>query len=41
MATMTANRLTLVDLAKRTKDGNVSAIAEVMNQVNSVLDDAI
>ena len=41
MATMTANRLTLVELAKRTKDGNVSAIAEVMNQVNSVLDDAV
>jgi hypothetical protein len=41
MATMTANRLTLVDLAKRTKDGNIVDIAEVMNQVNSVLDDAV
>ena len=41
MATFTANRLTLVELAKRTKDGNVTAIAEVMNQVNSVLDDAV
>jgi hypothetical protein len=41
MATMTANRLTLVELAKRTKDGQVQAIAEVLNQVNSILDDAI
>jgi len=41
MATMTANRMTLVELAKRTKDGQIQAIAEVLNQVNSMLDDAI
>jgi hypothetical protein len=41
MATFTANRLTLIELAKRTKDGNISAIAEVLNQVNTVLDDAV
>ena len=41
MATFTANRLTLVELAKRTKNGQVQAIAEVMNQVNTILDDAV
>ena len=40
MALLTANKLTLVDLAKRTKDNAVMAIAEVLNKVNTVLDDA-
>lgn len=42
MATLlTANRLTLIDLAKRTKDNAILAIAEVLNKVNTVLDDAV
>ena len=41
MALLTGNRMTLIDLAKRTKDGAVLAIAEVMNKVNTVLDDAV
>ncbi len=41
MATLSADRLTLVELAKRHKDGKVQAIAEVLNKVNSILDDAI
>ena len=41
MATMTANRLTLIELAKRVKDGKVVQIAEVLNQVNTILDDAV
>jgi hypothetical protein len=40
MALLTGNRLTLVDLAKRTKDNAILAIAEVLNKVNAVLDDA-
>jgi len=41
MATMTANRLTLIELARRVKDGSVLQIAEVLNKVNSILDDAV
>lgn len=41
MSLMTANRLTLVELAKRVKDGSVVQIAEVLNKVNSILDDAV
>jgi hypothetical protein len=40
MALLTANQLTLVDLAKRTKDNRVMAIAEVLNKANAILDDA-
>ena len=40
MALLTATKLTLVDLAKRTKDNAILAIAEVLNKVNQVLDDA-
>lgn len=42
MATLlTGNRMTLIDLAKRTKDNSVIAIAEVMNKVNAIMDDAV
>jgi len=41
MALLTANRMTLIDLAKRSKDGAILAIAEVMNKVNSIMDDAV
>lgn len=42
MATLlTATNMTLLDLAKRTKDNAILAIAEVLNKVNTVLDDAI
>ena len=37
---LTANKMTLIDYAKRSKDGAILAIAEVMNKVNSILDDA-
>jgi hypothetical protein len=35
------NQLTLVELAKRTHDGNLVQITEILNQVNEMLDDAI
>jgi len=42
MATLlTSTQMTLLDLAKRTKDHAVLAIAEVLNKVNSIMDDAI
>jgi len=41
MALLTATRMTLIDLAKRSKDGAILAIAEVLNKVNTILDDAI
>jgi len=42
MATLlTGTRMTLIDLAKRTKDNAVLAIAEVLNKVNTILDDAV
>ena len=40
MSTLTTNSLTLVELAKRTKDGNILKIAEVLNETNAILDDA-
>jgi hypothetical protein len=40
MALLTATQMTLIDAAKRTKDNVVMAIAEVLNKVNTVLDDA-
>lgn len=41
MATLTAEKMTLIELAKRTKDGSLQAISEVLNKVNPILDDAI
>lgn len=41
MALLTATKMTLIDLAKRTKDGAILAIAEVMNKTNAIMDDAI
>lgn len=40
MALLTANQMTLVSLAKRTKNNAVLAVAEVLSKSNSVLDDA-
>ena len=41
MALLTATRMTLIDLAKRSKDGSILAIAEVLNKVNAIMDDAV
>lgn len=40
MALMTAQRLTLLELAKRTKENSIVAIAEILNKTNSMLGDA-
>lgn len=40
MALLTANQLTLVSLAKRTKNNAVLAVAEVLSKSNAVLSDA-
>ena len=42
MATQTLRtQLTLVELAKRTTDGNILQIAEVLEQTNEMLEDAV
>jgi len=41
MATLTADRLTLVEIAKRTHNGMAIDIAEQLNKDNAVLDDAV
>jgi hypothetical protein len=41
MALLTGTKMTLIDLAKRSKDGSILAIAEVMNKVNTIMDDAV
>jgi len=40
MALLTANQMTLVSLAKRTKNNAILAVAEVLSKSNSILDDA-
>jgi hypothetical protein len=40
MALLTANRLTLLELAKRTKNDQVVAIAEILSRTNTMLSDA-
>src|SRR5574343_1289690 len=40
MALLTANRLTLLELAKRTRENQVVAIAEILSKTNSMLADA-
>lgn len=41
MSTLSANNLTLLDMAKRLDpDGNVAQIVEILNETNEILDDA-
>ena len=41
MATLTANGLTLTEVAKRTHDGNMLTIAEVLEKAVEIMEDAV